>query len=44
MWMFEIREIAEYKVSLLKTKTGYFSSEAAICQGIRYYLTKILKK
>lgn len=42
MWMFEIREIAEYKISLLKTKTGYLSSEAALCQGIRYYLTKIL--
>ena len=42
-WMFEIREIAEYKISMLKTKTGYMSSEAALCQGIRYYLTKILK-
>ena len=42
-WMFEIREIENDKISLLKTKTGYMSSGAALCNGIRYYLTVILK-
>ena len=42
-WMFEIRKYGDYTVSLLKTGTGYISSEAAIRQGIRYYLTEILK-
>ena len=42
-WMFEIRKYGDYTVSLLKTDTGYISSEAAIRQGIRYYLTEILK-
>lgn len=41
-WMFEIREIEKDKISLLKTKTGYMSSEVALCQGISYYLTTIL--
>ena len=41
-WMFEIREIEKDKISLLKTKTGYMSSEVALCQGIKYYLIAIL--
>ena len=40
--MFEIREIEKDKISLLKTKTGYMSSEVALCQGIKYYLIAIL--
>ena len=41
-WMFEIREIEKDKISLLKTKTGYMSSEVAFCHGIKYYLIAIL--
>lgn len=41
-WMFEIREIEKDKISLLKTKTGYMSSEVALCHGIKYYLIAIL--
>ena len=41
-WMFEIREIEKDKISLLKTKTGYMSSEVALCYGIKYYLIAIL--
>ena len=41
-WMFEIRKCGDYTVSLLKTGTGYISSEAAIRQGISYYLTNIM--
>lgn len=43
LWTFEIREIERDKICFLKTGAGYISSEAAICQGIRYYLTKIFK-
>ena len=42
-WMFEIRKYGDYTVSLLKTGTGYISSEAAIRQGISCYLTNIMQ-